>query len=219
MKEEQTSPLEGATPNPQPATKGRPRNEQSHKETLDATRYLASTCRTWGEITMEAISKKAGVAKTTIYRWWKTKNDLVMEACMDGLLSHPHTGTLQGDLQEIIWQNVRLFRDSMTRGAFAGFVTDYIELHHIPGGSAEIPKRNLVDILDQVLESARQRGEDISQLNSTNLADHIEMVLYYKCIIRGEAITQEVADALYKHMLSANFLTLPKHLDSNLQTP
>ena len=58
---------------------GRPRSEESRRAILDATRRLL-THMPVSKISIEAIAKKAGVGKTTIYRWWPSKQAVVMEA-------------------------------------------------------------------------------------------------------------------------------------------
>ncbi len=58
---------------------GRPRSEESRRAILDATRRLL-THMPVSKISIEAIAKKAGVGKTTIYRWWPNKQAVLMEA-------------------------------------------------------------------------------------------------------------------------------------------
>jgi len=63
---------------------GRPRSEKSHKAVMDATRKLLVQTSVQ-KLSIEAIAKKAGVGKTTIYRWWPNKSAVVMDA----ILSQP----------------------------------------------------------------------------------------------------------------------------------
>jgi len=58
---------------------GRPRSESSRKAILDATRRLL-THSSVQKLSIEAIARKAGVGKTTIYRWWPNKSAVIMEA-------------------------------------------------------------------------------------------------------------------------------------------
>ena len=58
---------------------GRPRSESSRRAILEATRRLL-THTSVQKLSIEAIAKKAGVGKTTIYRWWPSKAAVVMEA-------------------------------------------------------------------------------------------------------------------------------------------
>ncbi len=55
-----------------------------------------------GELTIDDISRRSGVAKTTIYRHWPNRSALVIDACsrmIDGAGALPDTGTLYGDLR------------------------------------------------------------------------------------------------------------------------
>lgn len=58
---------------------GRPRSESSRRAILDATRRLLMHSSVQ-KLSIEAIARKAGVGKTTIYRWWPNKSAVVMEA-------------------------------------------------------------------------------------------------------------------------------------------
>lgn len=59
--------------------KGRPRSDASKRAILDATRRLLNHT-TVQKLSIEAIAKKAGVGKTTIYRWWPSKASVAMDA-------------------------------------------------------------------------------------------------------------------------------------------
>lgn len=59
--------------------KGRPRSDSSKRAILDATRRLL-THTTVEKLSIESIAKKAGVGKTTIYRWWPNKASVAMDA-------------------------------------------------------------------------------------------------------------------------------------------
>lgn len=61
---------------------GRPRSSTSRKAILTATRRLLATMP-MNELSIEAIAKKAGVGKTTIYRWWPGKAAIALEAVLE----------------------------------------------------------------------------------------------------------------------------------------
>lgn len=60
------------------------RSEESRQAVLDAAFRLVNpdsgTGLTIKNLTIEAIAKEAGVSKATIYRWWDSKADVVLEA-------------------------------------------------------------------------------------------------------------------------------------------
>jgi AcrR family transcriptional regulator len=58
---------------------GRPRSVQSQQAILDATLTLLAT-EGFEAMSIEAIAARAGVGKKTIYRWWASKEELVIDA-------------------------------------------------------------------------------------------------------------------------------------------
>ena len=58
-----------------------------------------------GELSIDEVSRRSGVAKTTIYRHWANRSALVIDACSrmtDGREAPPDTGSLDGDLRAIL---------------------------------------------------------------------------------------------------------------------
>jgi AcrR family transcriptional regulator len=59
----------------------------------------------YGALTMDAVASQAGVGKATIYRRWRTKEDLVVDTIAgleDKVIDSPDTGSLEGDLQALM---------------------------------------------------------------------------------------------------------------------
>jgi AcrR family transcriptional regulator len=63
------------------------RSETSRRAILEATSDLL-TETTVQKLSIEAISKRAGVGKTTIYRWWPSKAAVVIDAFVEHHLIH-----------------------------------------------------------------------------------------------------------------------------------
>ncbi|RBQ20182.1 TetR family transcriptional regulator [Spongiactinospora rosea] len=59
---------------------GRPRSAKAEKAIVDAVIDLMGEGITVSELTIEAVAARAGVGKTTIYRRWSNKEDLVVDA-------------------------------------------------------------------------------------------------------------------------------------------
>ena len=78
---------------------GRPRSAQAHKAILDATLELLAEEGFQG-LSIEAVAAKAGVGKTTIYRRWPSKDELVIDAIREVQidLSMVDTGNFRNDL-------------------------------------------------------------------------------------------------------------------------
>ena len=58
----------------------------------------------YSALSLESVARRAGVHKTTLYRRWGTREDLVLEAMLERAgerISVPDTGSLRGDLLEL----------------------------------------------------------------------------------------------------------------------
>lgn len=80
--------------------RGRPRDLGSQKAILDAA-FTVLQQEGYGAATIERIAAEAGVAKQTIYRWWKGKAPLFLEVLArqaGQAVALPDTGDFQEDL-------------------------------------------------------------------------------------------------------------------------
>jgi AcrR family transcriptional regulator len=83
---------------------GRPRSEASRQAILTAALALATETGYAG-LTIEGIAARAGVGKQTIYRWWPSKADVLLEAgAAEADLQVPVTdhGSYRGDLRAFL---------------------------------------------------------------------------------------------------------------------
>jgi AcrR family transcriptional regulator len=84
---------------------GRPRSERARLAILRAASELMLE-RSLSEITVEAVAERARASKATIYRWWPSKELLVLDALRSqwesALPDAVDTGSLAGDLRALI---------------------------------------------------------------------------------------------------------------------
>jgi AcrR family transcriptional regulator len=93
---------------------GRPRSPEAHAAIVRAALELALEGGLRG-LSMEAIAARAGVGKATIYRRWKSKEALFVEAVqqMARTPEIPDTGTVRGDLEAVVAATIgRMARDA-----------------------------------------------------------------------------------------------------------
>lgn len=91
-------------------SRGRPRSTSSREAILRAVRELL-LADGYLRLTIEAVASRAGVSKATIYRWWQTKGELVLEAAQDEISIGvvPETGDARRDIEAAIGQLVETF--------------------------------------------------------------------------------------------------------------
>ncbi len=81
--------------------RGRPRSAESRKAILDAA-FGILVERGYGAMSIEAVATRAGVGKTTVYRWWPSRADLAVDAffaATEAELAMPATGSAEQDFR------------------------------------------------------------------------------------------------------------------------
>ncbi|BCJ41028.1 TetR family transcriptional regulator [Actinoplanes ianthinogenes] len=98
---------------------------------VDAT-VFAATLRTVDEVgytraTVDRIAATAGVAKTTIYRRWPSKGELIVACLLDAFGPVPLTGATRGEIlaNAVRWIDA-LIGEPGIGAAFAGVFTDAV---------------------------------------------------------------------------------------------
>ncbi|GGS74165.1 transcriptional regulator [Streptomyces violarus] len=84
---------------------GRPRSAAADAAILAATR-AALVELGWSKLTLGDVATRAGVAKTTLYRRWAGKNELVVDAVAELFdeLELPDSGSLAADIEGVVLQ-------------------------------------------------------------------------------------------------------------------
>lgn len=131
--------------------RGRARDPRVHRAVLDAAEaFLVTT--PYGSITMEGIAARAGVGKSTVYRWWPTKAHLVLEIVIDRWYEDgdaPDSGDARDDLIAYLGVNVRNQARGTTR------------LLMQAGSESPAAADEVVDRMADLLERRREIGRTI----------------------------------------------------------
>ncbi|MFG2296851.1 TetR/AcrR family transcriptional regulator [Streptomyces sp. NPDC048603] len=170
-----------------PRTGGRHRNEDAHHSVLEATTALLLE-NGYGSLTIEGVAKRAGVAKSTIYRWWKTKPDLVMDAYAHETATRvpePDTGTLAGDLTTFLTDLYRIGTDPTRTKALTGLMAEaQLDPAFAQPFRAWIATRR--DIVTNLLTRATTRGEIPPTTDLTHATDLVFGPFWYR-LLAGHA--------------------------------
>jgi AcrR family transcriptional regulator len=178
--------------------RGRPRSEEADRAILAATLKMVAAHGVTAT-TIEGIAAEAGVGKTTIYRRWDSKNDLIVAAVaqMAPRGDPPDTGTLYGDLKALAeLQRQRLAGTGLLTVAprvLAESMNDP-ELHQGFLDSVINPLRGLIRLF---IQRAVDRGDLRPDLDVEALVDILHSLPIYKILTsRGDPDSiAEIPDA------------------------
>ncbi len=163
---------------------GRPRSAQAHKAILDATLELLAEEGFQG-LSIEAVAAKAGVGKTTIYRRWPSKDELVIDAIREVQidLSMVDTGNFRNDLVTLLKTAYQGMMAHSLLGQLAiKFIGDYQtnpEIFRVYLTQVLIPR---FQQFSHMVEQAQAREEIRRDIDWTLLIDLIGGSLYFHWI-------------------------------------
>jgi AcrR family transcriptional regulator len=184
--------------------RGRPRSEHSHEAILDAVLQLLEA-EGYGALTIEGVARQAGVGKQTIYRWWKCKAELVLEAYANHAASKtpiPDKGALRGDLETFLGVGFKRLTDisgPIMRGLVADAVHDE-EFRQVLV-SAFIAKRN--QALRQIFQRAVERGEIDAGADIEIACELIVGPMWYRLLLQQGKLDPRFARQLTSAVLAA----------------
>lgn len=175
---------------------GRPRSERSKAAILAAVRKLLLK-NGYSKLTIEAVAQRAGVSKATIYRWWRTKGELVLEAAEQEIAigTVPDTGNSYADMDAAIGQLIDTFRRPLAAIViFAAITTGSSDpkMARIFRDRFVYPWR--VSALE-ALERARARG-DIFAEDLHFLLDVIVGTVFQRILVMKESMIDEQKEKL-----------------------
>ncbi|MFI8484918.1 TetR/AcrR family transcriptional regulator [Streptomyces rubrogriseus] len=104
---------------------GRPRSAAADTAILAATR-AALVDLGWSKLTLGDVATRAGVAKTTLYRRWAGKNELVVDAVAELFdeLELPDRGSLAADIEGVVLQFAAILARPEARSGLMAVVAE-----------------------------------------------------------------------------------------------
>ncbi|HWG27779.1 TetR/AcrR family transcriptional regulator [Actinospica sp.] len=186
---------------------GRPRSEPARRAVLDAALRLVRRDG-YQAVTIKGIAEEAGVGRQTIYRWWNSKREVLLEAIID--LARPiaqpePTDDPVHDLRQILRGSFRLspVAGPIISGLMADATNDPEFLAQL---QSELLARRRA-LIRETLERAQRAGTVGEGAELNLVTDMIWGTMWYRVLSRhapvNEALADEVTDAVLRLLGSA----------------
>jgi AcrR family transcriptional regulator len=157
------------------------------------------------DLTIDEISRRSGVAKTTIYRHWPNRSALVIDACSqmtDGEGVPPDTGSLEGDLRAIL-ANIAAQLGTARWSSIVPSIVDVAE--HDPGFAdihARIQRGHAAP-LRSALDRAARRGEIPSRADRDAITASLLGPLFYRRWFSRQPIDTSFVEMVVHHAVAS----------------
>lgn len=183
---------------------GRPRSADADRAIMAATRAALAELG-WGKLTLGDVAARAGVAKTTLYRRWAGKNELVVDAVaalFEERLDLPDLGSLRADIQGVVLRFAGLLSLPEIRTALMAVVAEatHDDALRLRIREAIVDRQKHLVLLGRA--RAQQRGE-IPPDDGTEYAGRDDMIfdvvagsVVHRVLVSSEPVDEEWADRL-----------------------
>ena len=184
-----------ATDLPRPSRGGRPR-DPSRDGVIRAAilRLLADVG--YGALTMDAVASEAGVGKATIYRRWRTKQDLVVDTISDLNRTEAElvdTGSLEGDLRAMMHQMVSMI-DGPTGAATLSLLSTIPHQPALAQAFQDGPLAVWRTSFAALWARAEARGEVRPGLANSVIAETTSALMVQRWLLTGRPVDTAYAD-------------------------
>lgn len=185
------------------------RSEEARQAVLQAADDLLVE-RGFAGLTVEGIAARAGVAKQTVYRWWPSKVDILMDAFIEDMeqdLTPPDHGDLERDLRAHL-AGIAEFLTKDDAGAVFRALAG--QAQH----DAALATRLRTDYLsrqrarDQLpLRRAIERGQLPAGTDVDLAVDQLVGPVYYRVLVTGDPVPPAFTNALVDGFLAQRAVT------------
>lgn len=179
---------------------------RSQATVLNATVELLFE-RGYGGTTVDEISRRSGVAKTTIYRHWPTRTGLLREACSTiGMpLDRPDTGSVKEDLTAVLKNLAALLRSARWTSVLPSII-DAAERDPDMAAMYSALQQGYSSVLQDILSEAADNGKLPPNTDVAALIAMLVGPLFYRRWFSREAVSDGFAEQVIAQVSALNLL-------------
>jgi AcrR family transcriptional regulator len=201
-----------------PRSLGRPRDKRADRAILAAALELMAEHGV-RDLRMDDVADRAGVGKTTIYRRYRSKDELVT-ATVEALVSEisvPDTGSTRADLLGLMRTAVEVYSGS----AEAALMPSLVDAMSRDPELARLVRDGFLarrrDALRAVLQRGVARGDLNADVDLELAIDVLGGPLFYRLLITGGPIDEPLADGVVE-LIMRGFASAPSEAKSQPAT-
>jgi AcrR family transcriptional regulator len=183
---------------------GRPRRLATGHSILKATREILAEVGVHG-LTVEGVAARSGVAKTTIYRRWRSKEDLALAALLEVIREEPparHLGSTRAALSGYLGQVIKNVNSRLYGRILRGLISELAIDRELARGFREQVLARRIAAIRGLLARGIERGELRPDLDTELAVDLLLGPIYYRLLMSGEPLTNAFVDRLVDAMMA-----------------
>ena len=185
--------------------RGRQPSPATAEAILEATRELLAADGVRG-LTIENVAARAGVAKTTIYRRWGSRDELALAVLIamveEQAASVSNQGDVRAELVAFVAQAIKTLRSTLMGRVMQGLVSELAANPELAKAFRERVVARRVEELTRILERGVERG-DIRPDADVGMANELLFgPVYYRLLLSGKPIDGPLAERVVDAFLA-----------------
>ena len=190
------------TPPTVPRVIGRPREERADRAILSATLELMAE-HGFHDLRVDDVANRAGVGKATIYRRYRSKDELITAAVAELVseITVPDTGQTRADLLALMRGAVAMYRRSVEAAVMPSLVEAMSRDTELAGLVRERFLAGRRAALTAVLERGIARRDLRDDLDVELALDVLAGPLFYRLLVTGGPIDEQLAQGVVELIL------------------
>jgi AcrR family transcriptional regulator len=184
--------------------RGRPRSEQARREILE-TAYKLLRDKGFNAVGSHEIAQAAGVSTATLYRWWKSKEEILFDACfehMKPVLAIPKTHSALTRLRNYVLR-AREFLVSEEGAVIARVLTGIHEDQRLRQMFLERYVKQRRQIQRGIIEDAIASGELEPTTDPELLIDALSGPLFFRWLQGHAPLDSGFAQSIFDKVIPA----------------
>jgi AcrR family transcriptional regulator len=177
---------------------GRPRSEKARKAVIRSTLALLERVG-FNELSIESVAAQAGVGKATVYRWWRNKAELVIDAFVSAVgreLRFPSAGSVLESIHEQMKRWAPIFRSPLGQivvtvigaGQSEPEILDAFRAHWVEPRRVEARR---------LLRQAMKDGEIRADLDPDMVLDLLYGPLYLRLLLKHAPLDEDFVNRVF----------------------
>jgi len=188
-----------------PPRLGRPPRAATGHALLKATREILALKGVHG-LTVEGVAARSGVAKTTIYRRWRSKEDLALAALLEMTQQEPPPTGQQGSTRTALIAYLGPLIENLNSKVYGrvvrGLISDLAVDRELARGFRERVLARRVTDLQGLLQRGIERRQLRADLDTELVIDLLLGPIYYRLLMSGEPLTPAFINRLVRAVMA-----------------
>ncbi len=180
-------------------------HSQTRDRVLQASRELLAESGVHG-LTIDGVATRSGVAKTTIYRHWRSKEELALAVLLEmteQVVEVPELGNARAELVALVNRAIDILDTTLMGRVMKGLISDLATDPTLAQAFRERVVALRLKEIHHLIERGAERGDLRPAADPELLHDLLFGAIYHRLLLSGRPLDQTYAEQIVDSILGS----------------